>query len=80
MSAGVQVSEEVSGVKKEEVYEAAKKMMGREFQHVLASLLQILPDYEEMLVKHIRFYSPVSFKCLIILQILATHYCTRNLL
>lgn len=54
MSAGVKVSKAMEGsVKKEEVYEAAKKMMGREFQHVLAALLKILPDYEEMLVKFI---------------------------
>lgn len=55
MSAGVKVSEPgmEGSVKKEEVYEAAKKMMGREFQTVLAALLKILPDYEDMLVKFI---------------------------
>lgn len=55
MSAGVKVSEPgmEGSVKKEEVFEAAKKMMGREFQTVLAALLKILPDYEDMLVKFI---------------------------
>lgn len=55
MSAGVKVSEPgmEGSVKNEEVFEAAKKMMGREFQTVLAALLKILPDYEDMLVKFI---------------------------
>nr|CCN27375.1 hexokinase [Crassostrea angulata] len=55
MSAGVKVSEPgmEGSVKKEEVYEAAKKMMGREFQTVLAALLKILPDYEDMLVENL---------------------------
>lgn len=55
MSAGVKVSEPgmEGSMKKEEVFEAAKKMMGREFQTVLAALLKILPDYEDMLVKFI---------------------------
>lgn len=63
MSAGVKVSEPgmEAGVKNEEVYEAAKKMMGREFQHVLAALLKILPDYEEMLVKFILNNSSLNF-------------------
>lgn len=40
-------------MKNEEVFEAAKKMMGREFQTVLAALLKILPDYEDMLVENL---------------------------
>lgn len=50
-AASVEVTKGDEGVNREEVYEAAKKMMGREFQHVLAALLKILPDYEDMLVK-----------------------------
>lgn len=55
MSAGVKVSEPgmEGSVKNEEVFEAAKKMMGREFQTVLAALLKILPDYEDMLVENL---------------------------
>lgn len=62
MSAGVKVSEPgmEGSVKNEEVFEAAKKMMGREFQTVLAALLKILPDYEDMLVKFINDNSSLS--------------------
>ncbi|KAK3095458.1 hypothetical protein FSP39_014927 [Pinctada imbricata] len=36
-------------LKPEILVETAKKMMGREFQHVLGALLNMLPGYEEML-------------------------------
>lgn len=40
-------------LKPEILVETAKKMMGREFQHVLGALLNMLPGYEEMLVENV---------------------------
>ena len=38
-------------VKLEAVIDAAKTMMGSNFQHVIGALLEMLPGYEQMLVR-----------------------------